>query len=520
MEKKSNRRDFLKGIGFGSLIGIFKLMGCRKKGGTPGEVISITAKESIKRYNILLIVADNLGAWQLGCYGNSDIYSPNIDRLAEKGTRFTRAMSCNPVCSPTRASLFTGLIPSQHGVHHWLRDGDLQVGPEAKCVIEEFITLPEVLSDVGYYCGLVGKWHLGDNLHPQEGFEYWVTMPSGLTKTFYNVEVVEDGKIRKEPGYITEFWTKHAIHFLERAKLRRERDNQPFYLHLAYNGPYSLDPELLISNPERVKNRHTTRYANMAMRSFPRLEPHRGLFKHTQEFNDVRAMRSSAAQISGVDDGVGEVLKTLERLGLAEDTLVVFCSDQGLAGGHNGIWGMGHNIKPSGAYDKVMQIPLIFYQPGYVSAKKQCDFLVNNYDIMPTLLDYVGLESRIPDISPGRSFAAVLKGQDMHWENVTYYEHFYTRAIRTDCWKYVFRHEEPDDLFDLKNDPLEMNNLAGNSAYQGVSEKLKIRLDEFFNRYANPKYDILRGGKSKSWHPPFIEPNFIPIRNKTRYYDY
>ena len=111
--------------------------------------------------NIVVIMADNLGAWQLGCYGNADVETPHLDSLAEGGLRFERAMCCNPVCSPTRASYLTGLIPSQHGVHHWLQDGDLQMGKDAKCVVAQYDTVPKLLGEAGYYCGHVGKWHLG-----------------------------------------------------------------------------------------------------------------------------------------------------------------------------------------------------------------------------------------------------------------------------------------------------------------------------------------------------------------------
>ncbi len=474
---------------------------------------------SHERPNVVFIMSDNHGAWQLGAYGNPDIHSPNIDSLARDGIRFTRAMSCNPVCSPTRASTLTGLTPSQHGVHHWLLNDTLQMGPDAHCTIAEFTTLPEVLSEAGYYSGLVGKWHLGDNLNPQEGFDYWVTMPSGLTKNFYDVEVIENGEIRNQPGYITDFWTDRAIRFLERAKAKREANGQPFYLHLAYNGPYSLDPDLL-TDPERSHNRHTERYANMPMDSFPRMKPHAGLFKHTKELNNVDAMRASAAQISGVDDGVGAVMAALDRLGLAGNTLVVFTSDQGTAGGYNGIWGMGHNTKPSVAYDKVLQVPLIIRHPGQVPAEATCDFLVNNYDLMPFILDYVGLGEHMPRGSPGRSYAAVVRGQAINWENVTFFEHFYTRAVRTDRWKYVWRYEQPDDLFDLKNDPDELQNLADDPSHQDVIAGLKKQLQAFFDKYAEPKYNIVQGGTSKTWRPPFVEPDFVPSADKTRYYDY
>jgi arylsulfatase A-like enzyme len=107
--------------------------------------------------NLVLILTDNHGAWTLGCYGNKDIRTPHIDRLAQDGTLFTRCFASNAVCSPTRATLLTGLIPSQHGVHCYLRAGEPQIGPRAYCTIQEFRTLPKVLAEQGYVCGLSGK---------------------------------------------------------------------------------------------------------------------------------------------------------------------------------------------------------------------------------------------------------------------------------------------------------------------------------------------------------------------------
>ena len=122
--------------------------------------------------NLIFIITDNQSPWTLGCYGNEDILTPNIDRLASEGIRFTNAFCSNPVCSPNRATLLTGLMPSQHGVHNWLgtEKPDAQMGSHAYCTIREFTTLPQVLADTGYDCGMSGKWHLGDSLHPQLGF--------------------------------------------------------------------------------------------------------------------------------------------------------------------------------------------------------------------------------------------------------------------------------------------------------------------------------------------------------------
>ena len=124
-----------------------------------------------KPTNVILIMTDNHGAWTLGCYGNPDIDTPNIDRIAYEGIRFKNAFSSNAVCSPTRATYLTGLIPSQHGVHCFLRRNEAQMGDDTYCTIEEFRSLPKVFKENGYACGLVGKWHLGANMTPQEGFD-------------------------------------------------------------------------------------------------------------------------------------------------------------------------------------------------------------------------------------------------------------------------------------------------------------------------------------------------------------
>ena len=204
------------------------------------------------RPNVVLIMTDNHGAWSLGCYGNPDIRTPHIDRLAAEGTLFTRCYANNAVCSPTRATFLTGLMPCQHGVHRYLGAGGAQIGPEAYNTLEEFDTLPSLLAEAGYICGLSGKWHLGGNLHPQEGFTFWITKPHGHSRGFYDQEVIEDGEIRIEPTYLTDYWTDRGIEFIE------ENQDRPFFLFLAYNGPYGLGSAMR----EPIRNRHEQTYAD------------------------------------------------------------------------------------------------------------------------------------------------------------------------------------------------------------------------------------------------------------------
>jgi arylsulfatase A-like enzyme len=427
----------------------------------------------------------------LGCYGNREIRTPNIDRLAREGVLFERCHSSNAVCSPTRATLLTGLIPSQHGVHSYLTAGGAQVGPRAYSTIAEFRTLPEILAGAGYTCGLVGKWHLGDNLRPQEGFSYWVTMPHGHTTTFHGADVIEGGRVRKEPRYLTDFWTDHAVRFIEQNK------GGPFFLYLAYNGPYGLGGSML----EPAQNRHAAYYADKELRSFPREKMDPRLAGNRKLLNNVQAMRRYAAEVSAVDDGVGRVLAALEANKIADETLVIFTADQGLAGGQSGFWGMGDHTRPLTAFDWTTHVPLIWRQPGRIRSGRRSDILVSNYDFLPTVLDYLGLTDKLPQEPPlpGRRYAGALSGEPIAWDNTVYFEFENTRSVRTDAWKYVARFPDgPNELYDLKNDPGERHNVVDQPAHVEIQKELSRRLEEFFNRYAEPKYDLNRGGQSKA----------------------
>ncbi len=449
----------------------------------------VSASAAARRPNVVFILTDNQGAWTLGCHGNPDIKTPNVDRLAAEGVRFTRALSSNPVCSPTRATFLTGLLPSQHGVHSFL-DGKLMMGPQARNVIEEFPSLGKVLHESGYVCGLSGKWHLGAHLNPGEGFSFWITKPDGHTKEFYDQEVIENGRVRTEPGYTTDLWTRKGVEFIEQNR------HTPFFLFLAYNGPYLLGDLML--NPAR--NRHADAYKGHQFRSFPTDTMHPWQRSNKGFHNSQGAMERAACEVSGVDDGVGEILSTLKRLGLEEDTLVIYSSDQGWMGGQNGMWGMGDHFRPIGAHELMMQIPLIFRHPGRIPAGQTSDALISNYDFLPTLLGYLGLADRIPqkNRSPGSDFSAVLQGGAAPARDAVFYEMENTRAVRSKSWKYVERFPDgPNELYDMEKDPQERVNLYGQPGTAQMHAQLAGRLHEFFGAHADPKYDLWKGGISK-----------------------
>lgn len=447
--------------------------------------------------NIVFILTDNQGAWQLGCYGNPDFQTPNIDRLAEEGVRFTNAFANNAVCSPTRATYLTGLTPSQHGVHRYLGRGGLQIGPRAKYTLEEFTTLPEILHREGYVNGLSGKWHLGDNANPQDGFSFWVTKEHGHSLGFLNQPVLEDGKVKNIEKHLSEYWTDRGIEFIDKAQ--KENPGKPFFLYLAYNGPYTLTGAV----QEPVPSPWSDLYKDHPLPSFPRPESiHPWQRNQHNLIGNIEIGRNLAGQVTAVDDGVGRIMAELKKRGIDDNTIVIYAADQGAVAGHAGFWGMGDHSIPLHGRDGTMHIPMIFRWPDTIPAGKVEDSIVTNYDFMPSVLSLLGLEMPAgPQVSPGRDFSPALRGKALeNWDDLVFYEFENVRSVRTKDWKYGERlGQAPEvELYDLKADPNELNNLADADEHRELRAEMQKRLHAWFHKYADPKWDLWNGGDSKS----------------------
>ena len=218
---------------------------------------SVTAQDSSPaRPNLILVMTDNQSPNLLGAYGNADIKTPNIDQLARDGLLFEKAYATSGVCSPSRAVLMTGLIPSANGVHNGL---PARYTVEGYTAIEEFRNLPQTLADAGYYTGLVGKYHLGRHEKPQLGFQWWTTFRGGHTSSFIDAQIFDNGEIYNvldRDEHLTDFWSRRAVDFL--AHYKEEESDAPFFLWLSYNGPYILPPTV---NQPPV-SRHAAYYQN------------------------------------------------------------------------------------------------------------------------------------------------------------------------------------------------------------------------------------------------------------------
>ncbi|MCZ7644532.1 MAG: sulfatase-like hydrolase/transferase [Planctomycetota bacterium] len=474
-----------------------------------------------KRPNIVLIMSDNQPASLLGAYGNREIHTPHLDRMAGEGVRFDNAYCVNAMCSPCRASVLTGLIPSQHGIHTWLDDRIMDRWPALWNAIGEFDALPAILKRHGYRTALIGKYHLGVPDEPQNGFERWVTFPLGHTISFWNNTFIENGgRTYEYAGHSVDGFTEQAV-----AYLREQTPDRPFFLYLPYNAPYGHYPS--IKGPAR--NRFASRYADTPMNSVPReglsppairrsfLRQHesgKGMdyTSHLQIPNNLEALRNYYSQMSMVDDGVGRVLDTLRERGLEEDTLVIFTADQGFSLGHHGYWGHGQATWPATCHGISYSIPLLMRQPGRIAAGTSSARLVSQVDLFATLLDVAGIERPAsPFPSPARSLTPLLEDQGAAWPDEVFMEQEEVRAIRTSEWLFMKRfkgcpnHPFEDELYDLVADPGERANLIADPARAGVVAELSARLDAYFERYGNRKYDLWRGGtvKSNSDKPAF-----------------
>ena len=489
------------------------------------------------RPNVLLIMTDNQSPSLLGAYGNPDIKTPNIDQLAKDGVLFERAYATSGVCSPSRAVLLTGLIPSANGVHNGL---PARYKVADYVAIEEFRNLPQTLADAGYRTGLVGKYHLGAHEKPQLGFEWWTTFRGGHTSSFVNAQIFDNGEmfnVLDSNEHLTDFWSRRAVDFLN--DHASKDDDRPFFLWLSYNGPYILPPTV---NQPPV-SRHAATYQDNVptmpqnrvhpyMRAWaknntaPAQEPTEGgtyPWSAIDALNNKTAMINIAAEMTHVDEGIGTVLAALKAKGLAEDTLVVFLADQGSSYGQLGMWGNSSWGDPEPAYNAHMQVPMILRHPGEIEPGTTISAMVNQFDVFPSLLDYLGMDDLDIANSPGESFAPMLRGEDMAWDDEIFFEYIYTRVIQTRQWKYTKRFmASPNELYDMTNDPGETTNLIDDAAYADVIADLDKRLVAFWADNADPTFDVWNGGTGKAlvyygkrnnkfrkafpdWREPFVE---------------
>ncbi|MCX5399254.1 sulfatase-like hydrolase/transferase [Streptomyces sp. NBC_00102] len=470
------------------------------------------------RPNVLLILSDDQGPWAMGCAGNDEIRTPHLDALADRGVRFSRFFCTSPVCSPARASLFTGELPSQHGVHDWLSYH--HAGRTGIDFLSGRTLFTDVFADAGYRLGLSGKWHLGANDRPRKGFVHWYAHESG-GGPYYGAPLYRDGVRTEEPSYLTDALADDAREFLTAESDRPE----PFHLSLHFTAPH-----------KPWKGQHPSEYTELyedcAFDSCPQgpAHPWQPVDENGApvggESDTREALIGYFAATTAMDAAIGRVLDRLDALGLTESTLVIFTSDNGFNAGHHGIWGKGNGTFPQNMYDSSVLVPCLMSQPGRIPAGRHSEALLSQYDVLPTLVEHLGIDHHHDPALPGRSFADILAGTEdgsadpaggetaagADRERVVVYDEYGpVRMIRTRDRKYVHRYPHgPHEFYDLVADPGEERNLAGDPSRAEERIALAARLDAWFARYVDPAQDGARLPVTGSGQRTPVTPGSLP----------
>ena len=434
--------------------------------------------------NVVVILVDDLGWADLGCYGSTFHDTPNLDALATEGTRFIQAYAASPVCSPTRAALMTGKHPVRVGITDWIKgfvkENPPLITPEDRheLALDE-VTMAEILKKHGYTTGYFGKWHLGETeeFWPEyQGFDenyggFSKGSPPGGYYSPYKNPRLTDGP---EGEYLTDRLTDEAIEFMHRNR------ESPFLLYLAF---YTVHTP--IQGCAEWDDHYAAKRENL-----PYLDPDATREEGPAKTRLHQTNAKYAAMVRSMDGNVGRLLKELESLGLDDETVVVFTSDNG------GLSTQGGRIAPTSVlplragkgwcYEGGIRVPLIIRAPGRVKPGTVSKQTAISMDILPTVLDLAGLpqqpQRHLDGISLGKAIAdpGNIQPRTLIWHFPHYHASRWTpgTAMRKGDWKIIHRYESQSlELYNLADDPGEQNDLA--MEHPALLEQLRTELDNW-----------------------------------------
>jgi len=436
--------------------------------------------------DILFILVDDLRWDALSFKGHPYVKTPNIDTLREGGASLENAFCSTSICCPSRATFMTGTYANRHGV---IDNETSEYNPDITPPLTKY------LQDAGYKTAMIGKWHMGHSAEPRPYFDHWISF-KGQGK-YNDVEVNVDGKMEKWKGYTTDLLTDEAIQFIE-----DQPTDQPYFCmlsHKAVHEPFKpaprhkeafgknqvdIEPESWSSDfkgmpdwqrRQRMRDvRWTYRTRDNEEETLPETiaeEPwKKGQKKYIEQFRCLAA----------VDEGVGKLLSVLKDRGTLDNTLIIFTSDNGYFHGEHRRWDKRL------ASEETMRIPMVFAYPGHIKPDSTVTQLVSNVDFAPTVLDYAGISE--PDQMQGKSMRPLFENKTADWRDSVFYAYWVDlvhsiptmTAVRTDQYKLIQYPEidDRDELYDLKADPHEMNNLAVNPEYAELHNQMKKLLAE------------------------------------------
>jgi arylsulfatase A-like enzyme len=422
------------------------------------------------RPNIVVVLADDLPAWVLGCYGNKEFQTPNIDALARTGMRLANSFVVTPVCSASRATLFTGRVPRQHGVHDFLTDNPIENPPQGqKAPPPSFaseVMISDLLSRAGYDCGYVGKWHMGSDRQPGHGYNYTYTMVGGQ-RTYTDPEMFLNGQPVQEKGYLADLMTRRACEYID-----KQTAAKPFFLTVGYLNPHTP----YTGHPQRYYDM----YANTKFETVGYEPAAPNALREKEMLKDTPGnLRSAAAAITALDDQIPVLLKKLREKGLSDNTLILFTGDNGYLLGRHGLWSKGLASDPINMYEEVVRVPMILSWAGKIPAEASAPEMVSFTDVLPTLCEAAGVAVPTDRRLPGRSFLKIARREvpergAPRWQNLVFGHFRNTEMARDNRYKLVLRNEGagPNELFDVVADPRERVNQYENPQYITVRQRL------------------------------------------------
>lgn len=465
--------------------------------------------------NILFILTDDHRADALGFLGHPFLETPHLDRLAAEGVHFSNAFVTTSLCSPSRASILTGLYAHNHRV----TDNYHPVDPD-------LVFFPQDLQEGGYETAFVGKWHMGDEDDPQRGFDHWMAFrgqgtyyPDGhgtsrvVPQTRYDGFNVNGERRRAQEGYITDELTDLAIEWLG----TRSAPGKPFFLYVSHKAVHSdfvprdeqkdLYQDADWNPPPTLLDSPASRAGKPSWVVNQRNSRHGADYGYNLDTFDLDFYyKRYCASLVPVDDSVGRLTDYLEETGQLGDTLIVYMGDNGFQFGEHGL------IDKRTAYEPSIRVPLIMKYPDGLEPGRTVERVVANIDIAPTLLEVAGLST--PDRMDGRSFWPSALGKAQEWDDELLYEYYWewnypqtptVHALRTDRYKYIRYHGiwDSDELYDLESDPHEQRNLIRDPDQGERVASLKARLFEKLAESGGHDIPLLpdRGRQFYNRHP-------------------
>jgi arylsulfatase A-like enzyme len=434
-----------------------------------------------KRPNILYIMCDDHAAHAISCYGSRINVTPNLDRLAREGMRFENAFVTNALCGPSRATLLTGKYSHANGF--------MDNAPTTKFDSSQN-TFIKMLKGAGYQTAVIGKWHLNSD---PVGFDHWDILPG--QGRYIDPVFLTNGRRNVVKGYVTDVITDKAIDWIKKCDRTR-----PFCLLYHHKAPHrewtpdqkhaSLYEDREIPRPETFDDDYSTRgtaakstemtVEHHLTKTDTKGDPPVGLSgAELKNWKYQRYIKDYLRCVASVDDNVGRVLDFLDEQGLADDTIVVYTSDNGFFLGDHGWYDKRF------MYEESMRVPLIVRYPGKVKAGSVSKELVINCDYAPTLLDYAGIKP--PADMQGRSMRAILEGKPpADWRKSAYY-HYYEfpqphhinphYGVRTERYKLIYFYTLNEwEMYDLEKDPHELKNVYLAPEYSEVRDTLTAEL--------------------------------------------